>query len=205
MKAISQVYEIAGRIPLFKSKLWPFGRIVPVFASAFQGRKGQYELAYLKSYYRRENYDYIHENGFQLYFGDQESEYLLAKGIDYSLVDENDRMDVFAHGDEEGMFSLTLDELAQYLRERGLSRIGVIKFNVCRSGFDKDFLLHARCTFQQAGISFAWMAAPRDNINYNPPFKYVSNHLFDEDRYRVLQGNINKIFPGTRYTHLRIN
>ncbi|BEM57068.1 hypothetical protein SME22J_09290 [Serratia marcescens] len=202
---ISRIYATAGRIPLLRSKCWPFGRIFPVFASAFQGEKGQYELAYLKSYYRREGYDYIHENGFQSCFGDQDAACLLTNGTDYSLADENDRMDVFAHGNEEGMYSLTLGEFAQYLREKGLSHIGVIKFNVCRSGFDQDFLLHARCVFQQAGISFAWMAAARDTINYCPPFKYISNHLFDENRYRVLPGNINKVFPGTRYTHAHIS
>lgn len=194
MGLFSTLYNAAGKIPLIHSKNWPYGRIFPVFASAFLGRRGTCELEYLKSYYGA--HDYLHSHTLEQV---QEHTPLLQSEQFYVGINRLDRLDIFAHGDEDGMFSLTINELADYLSRNNLSEVGVIKFNVCRSGFDPDFLKLARAAFLGRNISFSWMDAPKDNIHYYPPFKYISNHIFINNKYRVIDGNIKREFPGTRY------
>ncbi|HEY3983440.1 hypothetical protein [Cedecea sp.] len=201
MSFLSNFYTYAGMIPLIHSRHWSPGKIIPVFASQFLGNQGRYELDYLKQYYRNYDYDYIHDSLFASEGFTQEGQPLLGRCFDYSDVTFDDRIDVFAHGNEDGMYSLSLQALATYFKSKGLRSVGVIKFNVCRSGLDKYFLLNAKCIFLLNGISFAWMSAPRGDINYFPPFKYISGHILKEDRYRLLNGNITKKFPGTKYVY----
>ncbi|ALE88126.1 hypothetical protein [Pseudomonas versuta] len=192
MGIFTTLYIVAGKIPLIHSKNWVHGRIFPVFASAFLGQRGAYELEYLKSYYG--THDYLHAHTLE-----QEHTPLIQNQHFYADINRLDRLDIFAHGDEDGMFSLSINELADYLSRNNLREVGVVKFNVCRAGFDPDFLKLARSAFLNKNISFCWMDAPKDNILYYPPFKYISNHVLASNKHRVIDGNIQHEFPGTRY------
>ncbi|MDE9455829.1 hypothetical protein [Xenorhabdus bovienii] len=188
----NKIFKAAGKIPLIKSHEWPFGRIEIVLAYNFKKHKPQ-EYIYLKSKYK----DMLELVGRES--NSEENRYFYNNFHYLQLVTENDRVDIFAHASEHrlgGYYSL--ENLADDLKKMSLHRVGVIKFQACYIGRG-NWLERARDVFISKGIDFAYMAGPTDRVVWNNPFiKYVQGDR--RQAYKVVKGNIDKKFPGTRYT-----
>lgn len=190
MRLTNKIFEVAGKIPLIRSHEWPFGRIEVVLAYNFKNRRPQ-EYVYLKSKYNAmlelvgrksavEDKKYIYNNFHYL-----------------QSVTENDRIDIFAHASEHMLGHYSPEELADDLKKISLHRVGMIKFQACYIGRG-DWLERARDEFIRRGIHFAYMAGPTGRVIWNNPFvKYVQSDR--SQAYKVVKGNIDKKFPGTRY------
>ncbi|MBE8595863.1 hypothetical protein [Xenorhabdus sp. BG5] len=182
----NRIYKTAGRIPLIKSHEWPFGKIEVVLAYDFKKRSPQ-EYSYLKSKYKD-----------MLELVEPEQRYFYNNFHYLQWVTENDRVDIFAHANENFLGRYTPEDLADDLKKMSLHRVGVIKFQACYIGRG-NWLERARSAFISAGIDFAYMAGPTDRVVWNNPFiKYVNGDR--HQAYKVVKGNIDKQFPGTRYT-----
>lgn len=185
------LYKAAGRIPLIHSHEWPFGKIEVVLAYDFK-KKRPYEYTYLKSKYP----DMLELSGHQ---SQEEARRYLYNNFHYlQSVTENDRIDIFAHASEHMLGHYYPEELADDLIKMSLKRVGVIKFQACYIG-KSNWLERAREVFISKGISFAYMTGPTDRVIWNNPFvKYINaDH---RNAYKVVKGNIDKRFPGTRYS-----
>ena len=183
-----QACRLVAKLPLIHSARWPFGKIEVLLAYDFR-RSNKAEYEYLTTYYP----DYC-----SLY-GDGTPDYFKNNFHYFASVRTTDRLDIISHANEHGIGrERTAQDLAQELRRYSLREVGVIKFQGCDLG-NGAWLELARDAFLQAGISFAYMAAPLGRIQWVPPFKYVDVEHGGE-RYRVIKGNIERSFPGTRYT-----
>ncbi|MCG3461174.1 hypothetical protein L7G72_04750 [Xenorhabdus bovienii] len=187
----NQIFKAAGKIPLIKSHEWPFGKIEVVLAYNFKKRRPQ-EYIYLKSKYK----DMLELVGRES--ASEERRYIYNNFHYLQSVTENDRVDIFAHGSEDILGGYIPESLADDLRKMSLHRVGVIKFQACYIG-KGNWIERARDAFINKGIDFAYMTGPTDRVVWNNPFiKYVRG---DRDyAYKVVKGNIDKQFPGTRYT-----
>lgn len=181
-------YRFAAKLPIINSARWPFGKIEVFFAYDFR-RSNKAEYEYLTAYY---------PNHCSLY-GNGTAEYFYQNFHFFNSVRENDRLDIISHANEHGMGrECSAEKLASELHRYSLRKVGVIKFQGCELGKGL-WLEKARDAFLEAGISFAYMAAPIGRIHWLPPFKYANGERLGE-RYRVIKGNIDRNFPGTRYT-----
>ncbi|PHM45350.1 hypothetical protein Xmau_01000 [Xenorhabdus mauleonii] len=190
MDFINEIFKVAGKIPLANSHKWPFGKIKIILADNFKKRHPR-EYIYLKSKYKD-----------MLELFSEEEGYFYNNFHYLQSVTENDRIDIFAHSSEWSLGRTycqgNLDSLADDLKRMSLRRVGVIKFQACYIGRG-NWLEQARDTFIRKGINFAYMAGPTDRVVWNNPFvKYVQGD--SHQAYKVVKGNINKTFPGTRYT-----
>lgn len=191
MNIKNRIFELAGRIPLIRSHQWPFGKIEVVLAYNFKQRAPQ-EYSYLKSKYK----DMLELVGRRSV--SEERRYIYNNFHYLQSVTENDRIDIFAHASEHMLGKYSPEELADDLKKMSLNRVGVIKFQACYIGRG-NWLERARDIFISKGIDFAYMTGPTDRIVWNNPLaKFVRG---DRDyAYKVVKGNIEKKFPGTRYT-----
>ncbi|MBC8954546.1 hypothetical protein [Xenorhabdus sp. PB62.4] len=189
----NRIYKAAGRIPLIKSHEWPFGKIEVVLAYDFKKCKPQ-EYSYLKSKYK----DMLELVGRES--ASEEQRYFYNNFHYLQWVTENDRVDIFAHSSESSLGSRynSPEDLANDLKRMSLRRVGVVKFQACYIGRG-NWLEKARNVFISKGIDFAYMAGPTDRVVWNnPSIKYVQGDR--RQAYKVVKGNIDKQFPGTRYT-----
>ncbi|ATF91862.1 hypothetical protein CO704_07055 [Cedecea neteri] len=191
MNFTNSLFRTAGKIPLLRSHEWPFGKIEVVLAYNFKKRR-PHEYAYLKSKYK----DMLELVGRES--ESEEKKYIYNNFHYLQSVTENDRIDIFAHASEHMLGHYSPEALADDLKKMSLRRVGVIKFQACYIG-KGNWLERARDIFISKGISFAYMTGPTNRVVWNNPFiKYVEG---DRDQaYKVVKGNINKQFPGTRYT-----
>ncbi|MDC9605731.1 hypothetical protein WDV76_05630 [Xenorhabdus griffiniae] len=190
MNLKNKIFKAAGRIPLIRSHEWPFGKIEIVLAYNFKKRKPQ-EYIYLKSKYK----DVLELVGRE---SEREEQKYIYNNFHYlQSMTENDRLDIFAHASEYALGCYSPETLASDLKKMSLHRVGVIKFQACYIGRG-DWLEKARDAFIDAEINFAYMSAPTDRVIWNNPFiKYVQGDR--SQAYKVVKGNIDKQFPGTRY------
>jgi hypothetical protein len=190
MKFTNKIFEVAGKIPLIRSHEWPFGKIEVILAYNFKKRKPQ-EYAYLKSKYN----DMLELVGRE---SDVEEKKYIYNNFHYlQCVTENDRIDIFAHASAHMLGHYSPEELADDLKKMSLRRVGVIKFQACYIG-KENWLERARDAFIRRGIHFAYMAGPTGRVVWNNPFvKYVQGDT--RQAYKVVKGNLDKKFPGTRY------
>jgi len=186
----NNIFKAAGKIPLIRSHEWPFGKLEVILAYNFKKRR-PHEYAYLKSKYK----DMLELVGHESVA--EEKRYIYNNFHYLQSVTENDRIDIFAHASENMLGHYCPEDLADDLIKMSLHHVGVIKFQACYIG-RKNWLERARDVFIAKGINFAYMSGPTDRVIWNTPFvKYVRGDK--NQAYKIVKGNINKKFPGTKY------
>jgi hypothetical protein len=126
-----------------------------------------------------------------------------------------DRLDLHGHGSTKSFEGLTANQLADRLYAAGLRQVGTIKFLSCNIG-KKDYLNDLRRELAIKGIEFGYVSGPisviadhRLTIDFGSssfayryfwlPFKRIVGLLPESWGLRVVKGNVNIGFSGTRY------
>ncbi len=126
------------------------------------------------------------------------------------------RLDLHGHGGTDHFSELSAEDLASALWNAGLTEVGILKLQACNVG-KGDFFIHLKQELDKFGIKVGYISGPKGllvdwrrevrifnyefNINYPPffPTKTVGFLIPETYRLRVIKGNIDIAFPGTRY------
>lgn len=181
--------RFAGKIPLYHSMDWPYGKIETILLSNFQNKMKEYH--YLHSRYP----DVLELSGRR---NEEEERQYRYRNFHYlSSIRDCDRLDIIGHSNGSMIGRFDHETLAEELAFYSLKRVGVIKFQACYTGRG-SWLEKIRTELFRRNISFAYMVAPMGKVNWNNPFvKYITDA--EGPNYRVVKGNINKIFDNVRY------
>ncbi len=143
-----------------------------------------------------------------------------------TLIDQNykplsnikltSRLDIHGHGDTDHFSELSAEDLASALWNAGLTEVGILKLQACNVG-KGDFLIHLKQELDKFGIKVGYISGHKGifvdwrrevrifnyafNIKHPPffPAKTVGFLIPETYRLRVIKGNIDIAFPGTRY------
>ncbi|WP_176083942.1 hypothetical protein [Martelella sp. HB161492] len=127
-----------------------------------------------------------------------------AKADTYAHLTSKDRLDITAHGSKQGPTSYSADRLAEKLAALGLREIGIIKLQSCHVGA-ADYPKKLCGALTARGIKVGYISAPKAYL-----MGAASNHRLvvngalipriGDSRFKVVKGNLNVRFAGTRYT-----
>ncbi len=135
-----------------------------------------------------------------------------------SKLDKHSRLDLFGHGNTNNFERYDAKTVAQFLHRAGLKEVGILKVQACNVG-KGDFLSELKDALIGKGVGVGYVSGPtgealdmrihqkilgQDCIVGLSPFKFVGN-VPEKFALKVVKGNLDVAFPGTRYTPERIN
>jgi hypothetical protein len=191
MSFINQFCKMAGY--LHPSARWKYGRTKVVYAYDYSAPDTKFQKKYLDSAYKNPVSILSEPNSPQM-------KTLLSD------LTVSDKLIIVSHADENGLVSITQKMLVERLIQHGLKEVGVIKFHSCELG--KKYWLHNFADrLKTKGVSFAWVSGPVGSYIYWPFHRWAGiedastfRKQMQTGKYRIVKGNINKIFQGSRYT-----
>jgi hypothetical protein len=140
---------------------------------------------------------------------------VLGDNTPLSSLTIRDRIDLHGHGSTESFENFTPSALAEFLINKGLTNIGVIKIQSCDAG-KKNFLIDLKNHLIYDGVNVGYLSGPKSglsdmrfNLNFRghsfnilPIFyapKKIVGFLPEKFNLRVVKGNADISFSGTRY------
>lgn len=109
---------------------------------------------------------------------------------DLSNMNNNDKLIIVGHSDEDGYQDFSSEQLAHMLVSMRLKNIGVIKLHSCYIGKGK-WMEAFKQALKRNAINFAYMSGSRGLYWYIPARGALN--------YKIISGNIRKDFKSTRY------
>ncbi|BBO59095.1 hypothetical protein [Mycoavidus sp. B2-EB] len=128
-----------------------------------------------------------------------------------------DRLDIHGHGNEESFSDMSAEELAYALKSAGLNEVGILKLQSCNvgKGDEESFLYELKGALDGQGVNFGYICGPTGSLTdwrvavetsklniRMPPFvlkKTVNFFMPAIFGLQVVKGNLDIVFPGTRY------
>ncbi|MBS7697753.1 MULTISPECIES: hypothetical protein [unclassified Chelatococcus] len=132
-----------------------------------------------------------------------------------AAVDRTSKLMIVSHGSEFGLCSMDMATLVSKLVNSGLKEVGLISFKACLTGKGR-FLDILSKDIAMRGIDHGWLIGYRETAMltfsyFGSPWHTCINsdedidlHYYhgyksaDNDRIRLVKGNIDVVLPGTR-------
>jgi len=137
--------------------------------------------------------------------------YQAPEATSLSHLDKTSRLYVVAHGastgtgpqewdSSTGTFDMyTPERLATRLYSYGLREVGVLRIDACYTG-QGNYLARLKTALDNKGIKVGYLSAPTGAVTTTNFLKTRFVFSFNDDAWRIIRGNENVSFDGTKYT-----